>query len=139
MNPILKNIIAVVVGWFIGSVVNMGLIVLGHSIFPIEGVDINDTAALSEVMPTLEYNYFIFPFLAHALGTFVGATIAGMIAANRKMTFAMVIGGLFFIFGIIAHNMISGPTWFTVFDLVAAYIPMAWLGGKLALKLSKKD
>ncbi|WP_299333947.1 hypothetical protein [uncultured Psychroserpens sp.] len=139
MNPILKNIIAVVLGWFIGSVVNMGLIVLGHSIFPIEGVDINDTAALSEVMPTLEYNYFIFPFLAHALGTFVGATIAGMIAANRKMTFAMVIGGLFFIFGIIAHNMISGPTWFTVFDLVAAYIPMAWLGGKLALKLSKKD
>lgn len=139
MNPILKNILAVVLGWLTGSIVNMGLIQLGHKIMPIEGVDASDMEALAEVMPTLGYEYFIFPFLAHALGTFVGATVAGVIAANRKMTFALVIGGLFFLGGIMVSFMLPGPTWFTVVDLLFAYIPMAWFGGILALKLSKKQ
>lgn len=139
MNPILKNILAVVLGWLAGSIVNMGLIKLGHTLMPIDGVDPNDMEALAEVMPTLGYEYFIFPFLAHALGTLVGATVAGMIAANRKMTFALVIGGLFLLGGIMINYMLPGPTWFTVLDIVAAYIPMAWLGGKLALKFSKTE
>jgi len=32
--------------------------------------------------------------------------------------------------------MIPGPTWFAAVDIVIAYIPMAWLGGKLAVKIS---
>jgi len=137
MNPILKNILAIIFGWLVGSVVNMGLIKIGHSFFPIEGVDLNDTDALVEVMPTLEYEYFIFPFLAHALGTLVGAAIAYWIAANHKMKFALGIGVLFLLGGIIVSFMLPGPAWFTVVDLVIAYIPMAWIGGKIAGKISK--
>ena len=76
MNPILKNILAVVGGWIGGSLVNMGLIKVGHKIFPIEGIDPTDMEALAEVMPTLDPQYFLFPFLAHALGTLAGAIIA---------------------------------------------------------------
>lgn len=136
MNPILRNILAVVGGWLVGSAVNMGLVGAGHTVFPIEGLDTNDMTALAEVMPTLDYKYFIFPFLAHALGTLVGAAVAGVIAANRKMTFALVIGALFLIGGILVNYMIPGPTWFTVLDIVVAYVPMAWIGGKIALSLS---
>ena len=63
MNPIIKNILAIVLGWLGGSLVNMGLIRTGHAIIQIEGVDINDMNALAEVMPTLDFKYFIFPFL----------------------------------------------------------------------------
>lgn len=136
MNPILRNILAVIGGWLAGSVVNMGLVRTGHSVFPMEGVDINDMTALAEVMPTLDYQYFIFPFLAHALGTLVGAAVAAVIASNRKMTFALVIGALFLIGGILVNYAIPGPTWFTILDIVVAYIPMAWIGGKLALGMS---
>lgn len=139
MNPILKNIIAVVLGWLAGSIINMGLIKLGHKLMPIEGVDPNDMVALAEVMPTLENEYFLFPFLAHALGTLVGATVAGVIAANRKMTFALVIGGLFFLGGIMMSFMLPGPLWFTIVDLLFAYIPMAWIGGTLASKFSNNS
>ncbi|MEM7185202.1 MAG: hypothetical protein AAF466_00980 [Bacteroidota bacterium] len=137
MNPILRNILAVVGGWLGGSVVNMGLVQAGHALFPIEGVDTSDMTALAEVMPTLDFKYFIFPFLAHALGTFAGAAIAAVIAANRKMTFALVIGALFLIGGILVNYAIPGPTWFTIADIVLAYVPMAWLGGKLGISLSK--
>jgi len=132
MNPILKNIIAVVVGWFGGSLVNMGLIQVGHSMFPIEGVDPNDMEAMAAVMPSLGPEYFLFPFLAHALGTLVGAAIAYLIAANHKMKFALGIGGLFLLGGIAVNYMLPGPSWFSLVDILLAYLPMAFLGGKIA-------
>ena len=131
MNPILKNIIAVVAGWAVGSIVNMGLITLGHSIMPIDGVDPNDMEALAAAMPDLSAKYFTFPFLGHALGTLVGAAVAARIAANRKMIMAIVIGVLFFGGGIMVNQMLPSPGWFTALDLIVAYIPMAWLGGKI--------
>ena len=137
MNPIIKNVLAVIFGWLVGSVVNMGLIKFGHKLFPIAGIDPNDMNAIAEVMPTLEYKYFIFPFLAHALGTLSGATIAGLMATSHKMKFSLGIGGLFLLGGIIVNYMIPGPTWFAVTDIVIAYLPMAWLGGKLAGNISR--
>ena len=138
MHPIFKNISAVVLGWLVGSSLNMGLIQTGLYIFPISGIDPNDMDAFAEVMPTLEFEYFIFPFLAHALGTLVGAIMASMIAESKKMKFALYIGGLFLLGGIAVNYMLPGPTWFAVADIVLAYIPMAWLGGKIGVKLALK-
>ena len=137
MNPIFRNILAVITGWLGGSAINMGLIQAGHKLIPIKGIDLNDMNALAEVMPTLGFEYFIFPFLAHALGTLAGATIAGLIAASHKIKFALGIGALFLCGGIIINYMLPGPTWFAITDIVFAYIPMAWLGGKIAEKGSR--
>ena len=60
MNPILKNILAIIMGWLGGSIVNIGLVELGHKVFPIAGVDFNDMDSLSTLMPTLDSTYFIF-------------------------------------------------------------------------------
>ena len=135
MNPILKNILAVIAGLIIGSIVNMGIIMLSSSVIPTpEGVDMSNMESLKSSMHLFEPRHFIFPFLAHALGTLVGAFIAALIAANNKLKFAMGIGVLFLIGGITNVIMLPSPAWFTVLDLVAAYMPMAWLGGKLATR-----
>lgn len=132
MNPVLKNILAVVIGWIGGSAINMGLVQLGHALIPLEGIDMNDMDALAAIMPTLEFKFFVFPFLAHAVGTLVGAILAGLIAATHKMKFSLSIGVLFLLGGIMVNYMIPGPLWFTALDIFIAYIPMAWLGGKIA-------
>jgi hypothetical protein len=137
MNPILKNILAVIMGWLGGSIVNIVLIELGHKVFPISGVDFNDMDSLATLMSTLDPAYFIFPFLAHALGTLVGALIAGRIATTHKMKFSLAIGGLFLLGGIMVNFMLPGPSWFALADILIAYIPMAWIGGKLAEKLTQ--
>ena len=135
MNPILKNILAVVAGFIIGSVVNMGLIMLSSSVIPPpEGVIVTDPESLKKSMHLFEPRHFIFPFLAHALGTLAGAFVAGTIAATSKFRLAMVIGIVFLIGGIVNVVMLPAPIWFEVLDIVAAYIPMAWLGGKFALR-----
>lgn len=133
MNPILRNILAAVVGIVIGGLVNMGLITLGPSIIPPpEGLDPTDMESLAANVHLLQPKHFIFPFLAHALGTLVGAFLAAKIAGSHQMKFALGIGAFFLIGGIMAVQMIPGPTWFAVVDLLAAYIPMGWLGGTLA-------
>ncbi|EZH76007.1 signal peptide protein [Aquimarina atlantica] len=138
MNSILKNILAVIAGWLGGSIINIALVKIGHKLIPIKGIDPNDMDALAAVMPSLGFEHFIFPFLAHALGTLVGATIAGLIAASHKMKFSLGIGGLFFLGGIMVNYMLPGPTWFAFADIAIAYIPMAWIGGKIALKIIRQ-
>lgn len=135
MNPIVKNILAVVLGLTIGGVVNMAIIMISSSIIPPpDGTDLTTMEGLLAAMPLMEPKHFLFPFLAHALGTLVGAFIAAKIAANAKVTFAMVIGVCFLIGGILNIVMLPSPLWFTLVDLVLAYLPMAYLGGKLATK-----
>ena len=135
MNPIVKNILAVIAGLIIGSIVNMGLIMISGSVIPPpEGGDVTTMEGLKETMHLFEPKHFIFPFLAHALGTLVGSFVAATIAANNKMKFAIAIGCFFLIGGIINVVMLPSPTWFAILDIVGAYIPMAMIGGKLAIR-----
>ena len=71
------------------------------------------------------------PFLAHALGTLVGALVAAGIAVNHKMKFALGVGAWFLLGGIMNIIMLPSPLWFTIVDLAGAYIPMAYIAGKL--------
>lgn len=135
MNPIIKNILAILTGIVIGSLVNMGIIMISGSIIaPPEGADVTTTEGLKASMHLFEPKHFIFPFLAHALGTFVGAFLAALLAGTHKMKFALSIGVFFLLGGIASVFMLPSPTWFTVVDLVGAYIPMAYFAGKLVVK-----
>lgn len=139
MNPILKNILAVIAGVILGSAVNMGIIMISSSIIPPpDGVDVTSMESLKASMHLFESKHFVFPFLAHAVGTFVGALVTALIAASHKMKLALLIGVFFLIGGITNLFMLPSPTWFAVLDIAGAYIPMAWLGGKLAGGMNKK-
>jgi len=135
MNPILRNILAVIAGGLLGMIVNMSLVMMNGSVIPLpEGVDVTSSESLKASMHLFEAKHFIFPFLAHALGTLAGAWLAAKLATNHKMKFAYGIGVFFLLGGIANIWMIGGPVWFNALDIVVAYIPMAWLGGQLALK-----
>lgn len=132
MNATLKNILAVVIGLIIGSAVNMGIIMISSSIIePPSGADVTTMEGLAASIHLFEPKHFLFPFLAHALGTLAGAFLATLISASHKMKLALLIGIFFLIGGIMNIIMLPSPAWFTVLDLAGAYIPMAWLGYKL--------
>jgi hypothetical protein len=132
MNPILRNILAIVAGVIAGSVVNMAIISMSASVIPPPaGADVTTSEGLKAAMHLFEPKHFIMPFLAHALGTFAGAWVAALIAANHKMKFALGIGAFFLAGGIASVFMLPSPVWYTVLDLGLAYFPMAYLGGRL--------
>jgi hypothetical protein len=137
MNPIVRNILAVISGLVLGSAVNMGIIMISGSIIPPpEGVDNTTMEGLKASIHLFQPQHFIFPFLAHAIGTFAGALLAAIISVNHKMQLALVVGVFFLAGGIANILMLPSPLWFTIVDLFGAYIPMAFLGGKLVIRKS---
>lgn len=137
MHPIIRNILAFIGGAFVGGVINMGLIKIGMSVIPPpEGVDPMNLT--QESIKAFKPINFVFPYLAHALGTLVGAYTTVRIAATRHMTLALGIGAFFLLGGIMMIQMIGGPTWFNALD-VLSYLPMAFIGGSMANRVVRKN
>lgn len=128
---ILRNILAVIVGAVVCVLLN-GLVlnVMMQLIQPPEGFQ----PAVMGTYDLLEAKHLLSPFIAHALPSLIGGAIAALIAASHKMTFALVVGGLHLIGGIIAAFIIPAPVWFIALDLLVAYVPMAWLGARLVMR-----
>ena len=133
MNSMTRNVMAVIVGLVVGGVVNRGLVNVGPSIIPLPaGADVSTMDGLRESMALFAPKNFLFPFLAHALGTLVGAFVAAKLAVNHQMKCAMIIGFVFLLGGVSMVYMVGGPVWFMAADLILAYLPMGYLGGLLA-------
>ena len=138
MHPILRNIGAFIIAVLIGMIVNGSLITASpHVIPPPAGVDVTQAESLAANIHLFEPKHFLFPFLAHALGTLAGAIVVALLAASQHKKLALGIGALFLCGGIAAATMIPAPAWFIALDLVAAYLPVGWLGGVLASKLRR--
>lgn len=134
MSIVGRNIVAVVVGVIIGGIVNMGVLTAGQTLIPLPpGVDPNNIESLAAAMPNFESAQFIVPFLAHALGTLIGAMWAHLLAGSRQLTWAFLIAAINFCGGVAACFMLPAPLWFEALDLVFAYFPMAFLGAQLAV------
>ena len=132
MKTVLRNVLAFVIGIIVASIVNMALVTVGPVVFPPPaGVNMSDATSLGSSVHLLEPRHFVFPFLAHALGTLAGAAVAFLIATHRAVM-AWMIGVFFLLGGIAASLMIGAPVWFVAVDLLFAYLPPAWLGGRVA-------
>lgn len=83
--------------------------------------------------------HFLFPFLAHAFGAFVGTFLAYVAAGSRRDAFAYPIGSRFLAGGITVGFMLPAPGWFMAADLVGAYLPRAWLATHLDFSLITKS
>jgi hypothetical protein len=137
MKPIFRNILSIPAGLILGSIINMALVMTGPFVFPPpEGADITTMEGLKATMHLFEPQNFLFPFLGHALGTLAGAIVAALIAASYRMRFSIAVSCFFLAGGIANVLMLGGPMWFNVLDVVVAYLPMGWLGGRVALRLS---
>jgi hypothetical protein len=132
MNPIARNVLAVISGIVVGSLVNMGIITIGPYVVPLpDGADVSTMEGLRESMKLFTPVNFLVPFLAHALGTLSGAFVAAKVAASRPVTFAIGVSVFFLIGGVTMVILVGGPMWYNVTDLLLAYIPMGYLGGIL--------
>ncbi|MFZ0597941.1 MAG: hypothetical protein WAM46_13245 [Flavobacterium sp.] len=132
MNPVFKNTLAVIIGLFVGSIANMSILLMSSSVIPApHGADVTTMEGLKATMHLFEPKHFIFPFVAHALGTFAGAAATALIAANNKMRLAIAIGAFFLLGGIVNVCTLPSPIWYNIIDLVFAYLPMAYFAKKI--------
>ena len=116
----------------LGSGVNMLLILLGSVVVPLpNGADPTDAEAIKKAMPHFTALHFVFPFLAHALGTLVGAIVVARVGAAVAPTFPLAIAGLFLLGGIVNALYLPAPFVLVALDLLLAYLPMGYLGWRI--------
>ena len=128
MKIFLKIIFSLLLGVFTGSAVNILLIILGSYIVTApESFDPMNAQDWTIIL-------FIFPFLAHSLGTLVGSFAAAKVSKNYHISISLMVGVWFLAGGIYMTTIIPAPVWFEVSDLIICYIPMAWLGWILSKK-----
>ncbi len=126
MKPIIKNILVFFIGCILGMCANMLLIITGNLLIPFaDGINRMDAT-------TWELKYFLFPFLAHSVGTFVGAFIVARYTVSYHMALSILVGVFFLLGGISMVLMMPAPLWFILVDLFVAYLPMGWFGWRLS-------
>lgn len=133
MKTALRFLLALLAGFLVGSLVNMGLILLGGKVVPPPpGASVTTMEGLKASIHLFQAKHFLFPFLAHALGTLAGAFLAAWLTPSRRPGPAFSVSGLFFVGGLVNCIAIPAPAWFMAVDLLLAYVPMAWLGWRWA-------
>ena len=127
MKQFFKNIGIIIVGIISGSILNMIFILSGSFIFPL--------SENFEPMSALNWDlkYFIFPFLAHSIGTFSGSYLVSRLSKSN-IIFSIIIGIYFLFGGIYMVKILPAPMWFICMDLLFCYIPMSLLGWKISSK-----
>ncbi len=136
MPHLLRAFLSVVLGLVVGSALNMALVTAGGKLVtPPAGADLSTMDGLKASMHLFGPQHFVFPFLAHALGTLVGAAVAWLAAGRASTRPGYVVGGVFLLGGIANVLMLPSPGWFSALDLLLAYLPAAWLGQVLARRL----
>ncbi len=132
MKSIFRNVLAFIAGLIALAVVKMAVTKVGNLVIPPPaGIDLSTIEGWTAAMPLFEAKHWLTPFLEHSLGSFFGGLTVALLAATQKVKLAIAIGVLHLIGGIVAAAMLPVPIWFTALDLVVAYVPTAWIGGKL--------
>lgn len=128
MNRLFRLVLAAIAGLVLGSVVNMALVMVGGVVLPPPSMGaVQGMEGLKAALPLYEPHHFIFPFLAHAVGTLVGAAAACWLSPGGHRGPAWAVGVVFLIGGAVNVALLPSPIGFAVLDLGAAYLPMAWL------------
>jgi hypothetical protein len=138
MLPFFLQIVVILVGLAVGSLVNFTVLSLGNAVITLpEGADMSTPEGIARSMPMLLPVHFITPFAAHAIGTLAGAWLTARLSKNHGLWSALVVGVMFLAGGAYMVSIVPSPVWFSACDLVLAYVPMAVLGWSLSGK--KRD
>ena len=111
MKDSLRNMTWIFVGIVMGSIVNLCLVSLGMVLIPPPaGLDLSDPEVLKDNIKLLPPKSFLFPWLAHALGTLIGAFLVARYAAMKPFVGATVIAAFFLNGGLMMVLSVGGPS-----------------------------
>lgn len=130
MNAAVRNTLAFLGGFVVLGVAKYAATALGNAVIPPPpGVDLSTIEGFTAAVPLYEAKQWIPAFLEHAVGSMAAA--AAFLAVSHRMKLALGIGALHMVGGIAAALMVPFLAWVVALDLVAMYLPMAWVGGRL--------
>ena len=135
----IRNILSVIIGLVSSFFVIIILENIGFAMYP-PPVKLNasNPEAMKVYYSTAPTIVLLMLILAYAIGSFVGGLVTSMVAINNKTRKAMTAGGILMGLGIYNLIAIPHPIWVVIGSL-SVFMPFAYLGGKLGIKITKKN
>ena len=138
---VIRDIFGIAVG-LVAFVLTVSLL---HALFAQIGVSEtptmdpqNDPEAWKTFMESLSTLELLSASFAHIGGTFVGGSVAMLIADSRRRFPGLILGALGLLAGIANAAMLPGqPMWIMVLDL-SLYLPAGWLASEAVLRLKRR-
>lgn len=130
----MRSVLAVIAGLVVMVAMVVMVEYIGHLAFPFPlppGLDPNDPATMAAVLPNMPVGALLFPLLAYAAGSFLGAGTATSISQAHKRGVAIVVGSVMLV--LVAANFASlpvHPLWMVVTGLLVP-LPFALLGWRV--------
>ncbi len=132
MNPIIRSILAVLLGSLITLVLVVGSQGISMVIFPLpEGFDPKDKEAMKALMPTMPLAAKLLVLAGYAVGTLAGSWFSAWFARRAPLVHAMIVGGIFLAGNIMNLIDIPHPLWMAVTSTLIFPV-CAFVGAKLA-------
>ncbi len=125
-KKVIRNIVAVVGGLLIATIIAALVEKLGHSIWAPPVVDPNSSpeavsAAYVSYLKIAPLGAILMVAIAHFVGIMAGVGFAFKIQRDFKMA-GIIVGAIYLFLAIIMLVMITHPFWFMIVDLVAIVI-----------------
>ena len=131
MHSLLRSVFAIIVAVLAAAIIAFSINVIGHYIIPPpEAIDTNDFESIKNNFHLFQWQHFIFPLLAHAVGTFVASYLISSLVAKHKMWFALALGIIFTLASLSLSWRIGHFNWIGIVE-IAQYIPISILGFKV--------
>ena len=132
MNPVVRSILAVIVGMLVAFVLIALVQAVGHRIYPPPaGMDPTSIESIKAAMAQIPLAALLFVLLSYATGSVAGGWVAAKFAPVRKMRQAMMVAALLFGAGLMNLMTIPHPTWFAVVSSLIYWVG-AWSGAQAA-------
>jgi len=129
-----RRILSVIAGIVTGLLTVFIFDMISQKLFPFstEGIDFKNPEALKEFMSRTPAGFKLTMYLGWILSAFLAAFVASKINKQNWKQSSIIIGSVLMVGAILNLVGIPHPMW--MWSAILFYIPMAYLGGKLASK-----
>ena len=131
MKPILRSILAVLLGAIAAGFLILAVEMLGTRLFPFPpGTDVDNPDALRAAMSHIPTGALLLILFGWIVGTFAGAWVAARVAGRAPIGHGLVIGVLYLAAAVANMLAIPHPVWFWALGVVV-FLPAAYLGARV--------
>lgn len=134
----IRNIVAVVSGILVSLIIIVIGEALVHIMNPLPAdVDMQNQEAFKAFIANAPVSLHLIILCNYGLACFLGGMTAAGIAYDKKMNRAMSLGGMFMGVGMFSLISLSHPIWVVICSVIV-FLPSAYLGGMIGLRISTK-
>lgn len=131
----IRKILAVIAGAALAVALIAAFDRISHWAYPVpENLDWDNASVVADYIASLPVGAFLFVLAGWGLGALCGGVLAALIAREKPVLFATIIGALVILGTVATLLSFPHPLWFSVTAIVVIAV-MTYLAGKIATVL----